>query len=327
MFLKRKYDFLSQIFSVFFGFREICLIMFFHSSSQPYGNVTQVEIIFNDRGSKVRQFPSSPLTATHSFRIRFQTKIRARILLTANITLNFVCGHQKRFIFSSQFFVTTVPPPPHTPTNWFGLVRLPFYRSLDSGACCVSLLFAWWRSFASLSSLRDSVLSRSKLHRTLMWPKITFTATWLTAVKLRCARMVSFVQIWKKNVVFFYIFFLLPLAPGHAECKRLIAPWFFSCHTLTLLRHDFLFPPSHFWSGFPSKPTGNFVFGCAVTLSLTTVYPYTSGQDDFDGKRASCLMNTHWSPRWSNRHHAVEENGESALWLPIASHSVPMGLH
>ena len=25
--------------------------------------------------------------------------------------------------------------------------------------------------------------------------------------------------------------------------------------------------------------------------------------------------------------HVVEENRESALWLPIASHSVPIGLH
>ena len=52
----------------------------------------------------------------------------------------------------------------------------------------------------------------------------------------------------------------------------------------------------------------------SLTLTCTCasiLFKYTSGPDEFDAERASCRL----------------ENKESALWLPVASHSVPMGVH
>ena len=42
---------------------------------------------------------------------------------------------------------------------------------------------------------------------------------------------------------------------------------------------------------------------CENFCLLIAKWPYTFGHDDLEGKRASCLMNTHCNTVWNNRHH------------------------
>ena len=45
------------------------------------------------------------------------------------------------------------------------------------------------------------------------------------------------------------------------------------------------------------------------------------------GIRTPDLENVEFEVELELAQYAVEENRESAVWLPIASHSVPMGVH